>query len=129
MHLTYSIDNNLQIVSLKYTGNPDFSEWASVMRSVFDDPSFEPGFSFILDRRLVTTAPTTGYIKRVVAFVESHPAELGKCRTAVVVGEIASYGMGRMSQGYLGDAHETEIFKDLEEAKRWLLPRDPSSNA
>ena len=120
MNITYSIDNNLCVVTLKYTGDPDFDEWANTMRAVFRDPSFEPGYCFIMDRRLVTTPPTTKYIERIAGFSKSHPNELGNCFTAVVVSGMASYGMGRMSQALLGDTEHTEIFTDIEEAKQWL---------
>jgi hypothetical protein len=129
MNLTYSIDKSSHIVHLKYAGNPSFDEWAKTMLAVFHDPSFEPGFSFIMDRRLLISPPTTDYIERVIGFAKSHPVELGKCRTAIVVGGMASYGMARMSQGILGDTDNTQIFQDIEEAKRWLHSQDPSSNA
>ena len=126
MNITYSIDKILRIVSLNYTGDPDFDEWANTMRAVFRDPNFEPGFSFILDRRLVTNAPETDYIEKIVAFSKAHPIELGKCRTAVIVTGPASYGMGRMSQALLDDTENTQIFTDIEEAKRWLSPQGPN---
>ena len=119
-NLTYTIDDSLGIVYLTYTGHPDIDEWEATMRAVFRDPSFEPGFSFIMDRRQVTTAPSTDYIKRLIAFAECHPAELGKCRTAVVVTNAASYGMARMFQGYRGDTQNTRGFEELAEAERWL---------
>ena len=124
MNITYSIDKILRIVSLTYTGNPDFDEWADTMRAVFSDPSFEPGFSIIMDRRLVTSAPETNYIEKIAAFTKAHPIELGKCRTAVVVSGAASYGMGRMSQALLDDTENIQIFTDIEEAKGWLSPQD-----
>jgi hypothetical protein len=126
MNITYSIDKILRIVTLIYTGNPDFDEWATTMRDVFRDPGFRPGFSFILDRRLVTVAPSTDYIKKIANFIKGHPIELGKCFTALVVSEIASYGMGRMSQGFLSDVEHVQVFKDIEEAKQWLRLQSPN---
>jgi hypothetical protein len=120
MNLTYSIDKILRIVSLNYTGDPDFEEWANTMRAVFRDPSFQPGFSFILDRRFVTVAPTKDYIKKITNFAQSHLIELEKSHIAVVVSESTTYGMGRMSQGLLDDDEHIQIFKDIEDAKRWL---------
>lgn len=129
MNVTYSIDKILRIVSLSYTGNPDFDEWSNMMCAVFHDPSFEPGFSFIMDRRFATTAPTTDYIKKITAFSKNHPIELGTCRTAVVVTEMNSYGMARMSQALLDDISDTRIFTDIEEAKQWICsPRDQNKN-
>ena len=125
MKITYSIDTTFGIVTLSYVDNPNFVEWANTMRAVFRDPSYEPGFSFILDRRQVTTAPEKDYIEKVVAFTKAHPRELGKCLTAVVVAGLASYGMARMSQAFLGDTEHTRIFRDIEEARQWLCAHGP----
>jgi hypothetical protein len=126
MNITYSIDKILHIVYLKYTGNPDFDEWANTMSAVFRDPDYEPGYHFIMDRRHVTTPPTTEYIESIVDFVGQHPLELGSCRTAAVVSETASYGMGRMSQGVMDDTDNTMKFTDIKEAKKWLRPQSQS---
>jgi hypothetical protein len=120
MNITYSIDKVLRIVTLTYTGNPDFNEWVNTMRAVFKDPNFKPGFSVILDRRLVKIAPTMEYIEEITAFVKDHPIELGKNRTAIVVSEIASFGMARMFQGLMNETERTQIFTDIEKAREWL---------
>jgi hypothetical protein len=120
MNLTYSIDKESRIVYLKYTGDPDFDEWANTMLSAFRDPDFEPGFSFIMDRTLVQTSPSIDYIKKVVAFSKKHPVELGNCRTAIVVNGKGPYGMARMSQAYLEDTEYTRVFTDIKQAERWL---------
>ena len=125
MNISYSIDKVLRIVFTTYTGNPDFDEWANTMRAIFRDTSFESDFSFVLDRRLVTTAPTTEYIKKVDAFVKEHPIELGKSLTAVVVSEMGSFGMARMSQGLMNETEQTRVFTDIEKAKKWLSHKDP----
>jgi hypothetical protein len=120
VNITYSIDKVLRIVTLTYTGNPDFDEWVNTMRAVFKDPNFKPGFSVILDRRLVKVAPTMEYIEDITAFVKDHLIELGNNRTAIVVSEIASFGMARMSQGLMNDTERTQIFTDIEKAREWL---------
>jgi len=120
MNVTYSIDKASRIVYVNYTGNPDFDEWANTMLALFHDANFETGFSFILDRHLVTIAPTTEYIEKVAAFVRNHPIELGKSRTAIVVSEKSSFGMVRMSQGLLNDTEHIKVFTDIEKAKQWL---------
>ena len=123
MNITYSINKILHIVYLKYTGNPDFDEWANTMCAVFRDPNFETGYHFIMDRRQVKTAPTREYVERIVDFARLHSFELGNCRTALIVSDIASYGMGRMSQGIMVDTDSIKIFNDIEEAKQWLSPQ------
>lgn len=125
MSVTYKIDKALRTVYLNYTGHPAFDEWAETMRSAFRDPGFEPGFSFIMDRRLVTAAPKTDYIDRIVAFIKDHPVELGQSNVAIVVTGLGSYGMARMSQSLLEDTTRTRIFTTIEEAERWLRSQKP----
>jgi hypothetical protein len=120
MNMTYSINKDLRVVYCSYTGSPEFDEWANTMQSVFRDPAFEPGFSFLMDRRLATIAPTTDYIELIAAFTQEHKAELCNSRVAIVVSEISSYGMVRMAQGLIGDTEYTQVFTDVEKAKKWL---------
>ena len=84
MAIIYSIDKAASIVCLEYTGDPDFNEWAETMLSVFRDPNFEPGYSFIMDRCRATKAPSADYIEQTAAFREQHKDILGKTCVAVV---------------------------------------------
>ena len=120
MNLTYTIDKAANTVNVVYTGHPEFVEWAGMMNNVFRDPDFTPGFSFLLDRRNVNTAPSPAYIERIVTFHKDHERELGKSKVAVVVSEMASYGMVRMSQGLIGDHINLNVFTDINEAVDWL---------
>jgi hypothetical protein len=120
MAITYSIDKAARIVCLVYTGAPDFSEWAKTMLSVFRDPNFERGYSFIMDRRHATEAPSKDYIDQTTAFHERHKDILGKTHVAMVVSGPASYGMVRMSQALMDDTEYIHVFTDIENAKQWL---------
>lgn len=73
----------------------------------------------ILDRRLVTDARTE-YIRKIAVFCKEHPIELGNARTALVVSELASYGMGRMAQALLDNPGLLRIFTEIEDARWWL---------
>jgi hypothetical protein len=120
MMMSYSIDKDLRVVTMTYLGTPDFDEWANTMNAIFRDPKYRPGFSFVLDRRFVAAAPDKQYIKNIVAFVKDHLNELGKSHTAIVVSEMTSYEMARMSQGLLDAPDLMQIFTDIEKAKQWV---------
>ena len=129
MNVTYIIDKAARIVHFKYTGHPSFAEWAATMTSVFRDPDFQPGFSFLMDRRHVKIVPTTEYIRKVVAFDREHQAEFAMSRIATVVSESASFGMARMAEELSGTEDKLRVFNDIEEARRWLTSQNPPATA
>ncbi len=121
MNLSYSIDRASRVVTVHYAGIPNFDEWADTIRAAFHDPDHELGFGFLLDRRLVETAPTADYIRQVVHFVQTHRPESGESRWAVVVRGPAPYGMVRMAQALAEEMpFPLEVFTDLDKAQRWL---------
>ena len=125
MAIIYSIDTAARIVCLVYSGAPNFSEWAKTMLTVFRDPNFEPGYSFIMDRRRATEAPSTDYIERTAAFHDEHKDILGRTYVAIVVSGPASYGTVRMSQGLMADDEYIQVFTSIEDAKQWAAQRGP----
>jgi len=119
--LKYSIDKRSLVVTVIYLDNPSYKEWAEMMLDIFQDPDFEPGFSFILDHRLVQTPQSSEYIKNVVDFIEMHGTDFGTCSWAVITNNQATYGMMRMAQELSGEAlSQMKAFSDIDEAKRWL---------
>ena len=120
MPVTYRIDAGERLVYLTMAGDCSYGEWEAAMLAVLADPSYRPGFGFLVDRR-AAPAPTTDYIRRVITFNKMHRGELGGGRRAVVVGSTADYGMGRMA-GILSGDSPTPIraFTDMDEALRWL---------
>jgi hypothetical protein len=119
--LVYSIDAEARLVRLDYMGEVSADEWCSVMRTVFRQPQFKPGFGFLADRRRGVT-PTRLYLERIMAFIACQRAHLAGSRLALVVtDDAASYGMGRMGeimaeQGPL----RVQVFRDIDQAESWL---------
>ena len=123
--MLYSIDASAGLVRLDYQKAPTFDEWAAVMRAVFQDPAYRPGFAFLSDHRGLEP-PTTEYVRSVAEFVTIHREKLTGSRWAVVVGSPAAYGMARMGQTLAeGFGGEAAIFTDADAADAWL--REESS--
>jgi hypothetical protein len=120
MPVTYSIDEAAHLVTLHYTGDTTFDEFASTMREVFLDPRYRLGLRFLVDRR-IADVPTTSYIQRGTAFLTAHRAELTGSRWAVVVSNTTAYGMARMGQTMgESDAVDAGVFTGIDEALAWL---------
>ena len=123
--ISFSIDTTAGIVTLEYTGDPSFNEWASTMDVVLHDAAFRPGYGLLLDRSQLTTAPEPHYIQRVVEYVQVHESQLGGSRVATLVNSLAAYGMARMAEILLDDTTETvRVFYDRVKALEWIRRAD-----
>lgn len=123
MPLAYRIDHDDHLVHVTITGSAYFYEWEETMLKALADPSYRPGYGFLIDRR-GAPAPGPDFIKRVVAFNDAHRGELGGGRRAVVVGGKSDFEMGRMAEAFSeGSPSPIRVFDDYDEARRWLLGR------
>jgi hypothetical protein len=98
------------------------NQWRRAMREVVADPRFAPEFSFLLDCRPATLAPSIANVRGVVDFLTRNAALVGRGRWAVVVERPAGFGMARMA-ATLADAEGLRLaaFQNVEEARRWLM--------
>ncbi|MEQ1860643.1 MAG: hypothetical protein ABMA13_11970 [Chthoniobacteraceae bacterium] len=117
---SYEIDATLRLVRLNYGGiHPTISEWKATMQTIFADPRFGPGCSFLFDKRGCPAA-TTQYVKDASEFYLAHTDKLEIARWAILVSDPLSFGMSRMTEGYCGSRENVRAFIDLAEAERWL---------
>ena len=123
MSLKWSIEPEARLVHLIYTGVVTLDDLTAAMKAVFDDPAYQPGFGFLVDRRLALT-PTTDYIEHAVAFVRRHKRNVTGSRVALVVSNSGAFGMMRLAQ-MLGAnlVKDICVFKDLGAAESWLRLR------
>lgn len=122
MNIRISIDKEARLVWIQYPNEGDlsFNEWAAMMRSIFSGPDYVPGFSFIFDRSLATAAPDRSFVEKVVTYIKENREKCGNARFAIVVTGIPSYGMARMAQGLANEIDALQVFKNIDDAKRWL---------
>jgi len=121
IHIAVSIDTKAGIVTLEYTGDTSFDEWASTMDAVLRDAAFRTGFGILIDRSHLTAIPETQYIRRVVEYVQANKSLLGDSRVAILISSTGAYGMVRMSQILFDDSTgKTQAFTDRVAALKWL---------
>ena len=121
MPISYELDRETGIARLTGTGEVLPAEWVDVMDRILGDPDHEPGMGFLMDRRLVTNTPTTPMIRVATEFFLARAEQLGRCRYASVVSDLAAYGMARMKSLLSENEVVTaQAFTDFAEAERWL---------
>jgi hypothetical protein len=117
MKTTYTIVPEEALVIVTYPENhPTHQRWTSLMRNIFADPAFQPGFNFLFDKREVQDAASTDSVEAKASFYRSHRGQFGRC--AIVTHGLLAFGMGRMAEGYCGAGVRT--FADIDVARQWL---------
>ena len=123
MPLTYTINAETGLVTLRYDGSVDFEEWTNQMHALLADPKYQTGSGLLVDRRLAG-APSAAFVRRLVGFLRDHSEELSGARVAMLVAEPASYGMARMLQAFAAELPmQIEVFREMDEAEKWLAVR------
>lgn len=108
----------------KVTGSLTFTELRETLQALYASPDFRPEQNALWDLRdSVLTTFTTAQVREIVEPVRSHWGTRGAPRAALVVCRDADFGMARMYELQLdveGTA-EVRVFRDLEEARVWVL--------
>jgi hypothetical protein len=119
-----SIDAKLRIATLVCNRLPTLTEWPTLFDEMQAHPGFGPGFGFLIDRRAITEPAETEYVHSLVAILRRNEQLFVGTRCAVIVPNVASYGMMRMMELMLdGSPFHVRGFKEFHKAARWLLAR------
>jgi hypothetical protein len=121
--VTYRIDPDERIVYLDTTAAPSYEEWRDAMLALLSDPAFETGFDFLSSRGPDAGPPDAEFTRLAAAFFREHQARIGRCRWAsVVAGDATTYDTIR-KLAVMSDGTDIQVmvFRDAEEARRWLL--------
>ena len=84
MPIHWSIEPLRRRVHMVIRDPYDFAEWSRGVFSVIKDPTFGPGFSFLVDPRQAS-APDPLFVRSQVEFFARHAEELAGVRGAAVV--------------------------------------------
>ena len=118
MH-SYRIDLDSHILWESFTGEIDATDLNKANSKILNDPDFRRGLRFVSDMRDATIS--MGY-EEMARHVQQHP-DLCIKKQAFIVSSDAALGMTRMFEILSEDKcpnQETNIFKDLETALKWL---------
>lgn len=126
MPVAYQLDPGKRLLVVVYSELVTFEEWAATLTAAFSDPAYEPGFSLLVDRR-GALPPTRAFADAVVTFVRKHRQKFGDAKVAILVSDVAAFGMARMQEMLNESAEiETRAFKSEAEALEWLLGSSPT---
>ena len=120
MAFEFEIDAASRLVRIRMWGPVVLGDIFEVTRQITCDPSFQPGFSELIDlRELTSTATLTADNLRELASSPLDPVAL----RAFVTPHASTFGLVRMFETYREINRSPEriaVFKELAEAEAWL---------
>lgn len=123
MPFSVEIDPGRRLVLLRPDVQPTLQDWVDVIDRAMEDPDFQPGFSFLSDRRHIAEPPSKEYVRGSIDALAVRSARLGPgCRVAVVTAHEATFGMARMAEALAEPREVTfRVFRDYEQGVRWAM--------
>ena len=119
--LSYNVDEATCTATVTYHAQPTIGEWRKAIGRLLMHAAFQPHFGVLLDRTRIYTPAESDYIHQFVRILDEERGKgnlTGRC--AMIVGDPASYGMGKMAEQMSNFANSIRTFYRLDEAERWL---------
>jgi hypothetical protein len=121
MPVDFKIDTERRLIVATVFDEISDTDIIETLNSSISDPDFEPGFNVLSDHTRITRPITTEQVKLMVGHMESLSDHLAGARWAIVTNSPASYGMMRMLSVFAERVPiELQVFRDADEANRWL---------
>jgi len=116
-----TIDRERGLRIVRYEGVITDEELIAFYRELYTDSGYDPTLVEINDARAIEgTAVTRVALMEIIEIVEEQGIDLSGTRRVMVATRDAAYGLGRMYQSYREGAENFAVFRNMEEAERWL---------
>jgi len=117
----FRLDPKRGIVYAETSGRTSSHDILDAVVSVLDHPSYRSGMRVLLDMRKVIPSLRRSDVLEIAGFVKAHGEKIGSIQLAVVVAQVASFGMAQEQKVALdGSPVVMEVFRDITEAREWL---------
>jgi len=118
MSASYRIAKSLETVFTSLEGVVTDDDLLGYRRELESDPDFDPAFAQLIDCRGVAEVALDSETIRTIARPSVYAPG---AKRAIVATRDAVYGLARMYERLRGgESDEVRVFRDIEEARRWL---------
>jgi hypothetical protein len=120
--ISYRVDREKSVVYEKVTGRLTADEMIKHANEMVLEPAHRPAMNFITDISEAEIDPSFEKLIELHNHIKRCEFKLGKFRLALITGERNNRRAAELyrSLSALSDGHMVEIFKDQEEAERWM---------
>ncbi len=123
MPISFTIHADFGLLVTRFVGVVASDEYVEVYRSILGGSEFRHGFNELADFQEITEFNVTARdMMRVSGLVRRFYGRRSESTcTAIIAPRAELYGMGRMYTAFTDpDTENVEVFKDVNEAMRWL---------
>ena len=121
MPVSYSFDSHIVVVRAVGSYSTDELKAATLASLADAEVPSRPVLMFDLRESQVLTERTAGQLEDMALFLADLAPRFGN-RLAMLVSSTVGYGLMRMGSAYAeSDESKPEVFRDYDEARRWLL--------
>ena len=130
MPLEYDVETETGLVVVHASGEIPPEEYFGLWATFIEDDRIQNAPRILADFREIELSRSGADIRRVALGSKRFHAFMLGGSQAVVATQEASFGMARMYEALLeGTGFEIEVFRDLEEARAWILGRARSGQS
>lgn len=104
-------------------GECSLAERETLLDDLASDPAYRQGFNILYDQRECTSALSAAENRTLIRYAGRHKQTFDGSKLAVVVGEDAMSGLGRMQDMLGGPKIKVTHFRDYQEALHWVTDR------
>ena len=122
MGYAYTINEERNLIVLRFRGRIDFSEEIEAIISIFKDPRVKPEVSVIIERTQASIENDPAKAGLYFEIIRESVSGLGKPRIAVIVADEIDFNIMKLMklQSEVHLSHDYKIFKNLKDALKWL---------
>ena len=126
MPITWREASDGRAAIITYTDPYTYAEWEREMSALIASTSFQRERRMLVDARFC--APVSNeFVRQIMAYGAQQIAELTGTRAALLVNDVAQYGMARMAE-IIAETRNLPMtmraFRDEADAERWLRAVD-----
>jgi hypothetical protein len=129
MPVAYRLDRSADVVFATAHGVITDDEILEYATRMVNDPGIDPGVDQLIDLRGIDAAAVlSDTIRRLAEIFRDYDPVPARAKLAIVASRDVLFGMARMYEVYRDrDSDSIGVFRDIEEARRWLGLLDHST--
>ena len=122
MGYAYTVNQERNLVVLRFRGKIDFSEEIEAVISVFKDQRVKPNVHVLIERREASIETDPARVSLLFEIFAQSTKGLGKPKIAVIVADEIDFGMMHVIQIQLAVNlnHDYQVFTNIEDALNWF---------
>lgn len=125
MPISYRIESPGDLIVVEAIGEVPVEAYVDLWNEMIADERISPGPRILADFRKVEVRRSGAEVRSVAATVHRFQAFVEGGRMAVIADQPASFGLARMYESLVEPtAFEVRVFRDPDEARAWIDPRD-----